>query len=133
MQTVFLTFYQRVILWNSVGNYQAPNLMATEVFLRLINKIRLSDDEARESQFTQAAPGMAWRLPSQNYGDKVVELEDSEAEALVASMKSSPCRVMDAEWMNKIKDELTPDKDEAKDARTPDEVIPRRKPAMVTQ
>ena len=51
MESLNVTYYQRIILWGQVGNYEAPNLNETAVFLRLIEKLRLTDQETLDTEF----------------------------------------------------------------------------------
>jgi len=108
MQTVLLTFYKRVILWNSLGNHQAQNLKQADMYLRIMAKVRLTDEETRESKFLVGQQGISWLLPSLNYGDKRVELEDTEAEGLASACDNfSPVKVLDGEWLLELKTQLT--------------------------
>jgi hypothetical protein len=110
MQQLFLTYYQRLILWNMVGTHTAPNLKETAVYLRIIEKIRLSDEENTESQFVNDGQRFAWRLPNQGYGDKTLELENAEAAALATAIEAAtPIRVIDAEWLARIVEQLKPE------------------------
>jgi len=103
MQSIPLTYYQRLILWNICGSHAAPSLREAAIFLRLIDKLRLSDTESRESQFSTDNNRFAWKLPKAGYGDKVFELEDSDCVALASAIDAStPVRVVDADWLEKL-------------------------------
>lgn len=104
MQAADITYYQRVILWLMIGSHQAANLREASTYLRIIEKVRLTDQETRDSQFLQLESGQcSWRLPAPGYGDKCVELEDSEATALIAAIETaSPVKVIDAAWMERL-------------------------------
>jgi len=107
MQSVLLPFYQRVMLWNMCGAFPAPSLKEAAVVLRVIEKVRLTDRESIESDFRAEGGQVAWRLPSPAYGEKLVELENEEAKALAGVIvEHRPVRVMDAEWMLRLIDEL---------------------------
>jgi nucleoid-associated protein YgaU len=104
MQTLELSYYQRIILWTNIGAHQVRELKEAHVFLRLIDKFRLTDEEMLRSQFIQDQGRMTWRLPEQGYGDRCFDLEQDEAKALVNAIEapSQGLRVTDAEWMVKV-------------------------------
>lgn len=107
MQNLSLTYYQRITLWQLVGAHPAPSLKEASVYLRIIEKLRLTDAEMLGSQFVQEQGRFSWRLPDPEYGTRTVELENEEAKALVAAMEApAPVRVSDAEWMLKVIEEL---------------------------
>lgn len=107
MQNLSLNFYQRIMLWQLVGNHPAPSLKEASVYLRIIEKLRLTDTEMMATQFVQDSGRFSWRLPEQGYGDRTVELENEEAKALAAAMEApAPVRVTDAEWMLRVVGEL---------------------------
>jgi hypothetical protein len=107
MQSLSLNYYQRIMLWQLVGAHPVSSLKESSVYLRIIEKLRLTDTEMLATQFMQDAGRFSWRLPEQGYGDKVLELENEEAKALVAAMEApAPVRVSDAEWMVRVVEEL---------------------------
>jgi hypothetical protein len=107
MQNLSLNFYQRIMLWQLVGAYPAPSLKEASVYLRIIEKLRLTDSEMMATQFMQDQGRFSWRLPEAGYGDRVVERENEEAKALLTAMEApAPVRVSDADWMLKVVDEL---------------------------
>ena len=107
MQDIPLTYYKRVILWNIVGNHQVASLKEASVCLRLIEKLRLSDEEARDSKFRQTPIGFEWSLPGDNFGNRMVGLEQDEAAALTAAIEAhQPVRVSDAVWMLPLTEQL---------------------------
>jgi hypothetical protein len=107
MQSLSLAYYQRVMLWNMIGNYSAPNLKEASVYLRIIEKIRLSDIEQVETEFTSTGNQYGWKLPAPSYGNCVVDLENEEAKALATAIESAtPVRVIDAEWLSNMVAEL---------------------------
>lgn len=109
MQSLTLNFYQRVMLWQLVGNHPAPSLKESSVYLRIIEKLRLTDSEMLATQFVQDQGRFSWRLPDTEYGSRKVELENEEAKALVTAMEApmqGGIRVTDAEWMLKVVNEL---------------------------
>lgn len=108
MQNLNLNYYQRIILWNSLGAHQVASLKDAATYLRLIEKVRLTDDEMLKSQFVQEQGKMSWLLPHIGYGDRVLELEHEEAKALVTALEapSQGLRVTDAAWMMKMIEEL---------------------------
>src|SRR5215831_17324639 len=112
MQSLFLNVSQRIILWNLVGNHNVPNLKEAATYLRLIEKLRLTDQETRDLSFQAEGQSMTWRAPSVGYGDKTFALEDGEAKALIDAMQSAPMRVADAFWMQQIVEHLESKKEE---------------------
>lgn len=102
MQSLDLKFYQRVYLWSTVGNHSAPNLKEAAVFLRIIEKLRLTDQEQRETEFGTNGDRHVWKNPAPDYGSKTVELEDEEARALAAAIEAAPLRVNDAVWLDPL-------------------------------
>jgi hypothetical protein len=110
MQTIFLTYYQRVILTNMIGAHSVNGLREAAVLLRVIERIRLTDKETIESGFEAAGAQIAWKLPEPGYGDKVVELENEEAKALIGAVQEvKGIRVVDAQWLVKVVAELEPE------------------------
>jgi len=107
MQSLDLKFYQRVYLWSTVGNHSAANLKEAAVFLRLIEKLRLSDAEQRESEFTAVGDKYLWKPISPEYGSRTIELEDEEAKALAAVIEVAPLRVNDAVWLEPLVKQIT--------------------------
>jgi hypothetical protein len=90
-----------------LGIHPAPNLKEASVFLRLIEKIRLSDQESLESKFQSMGNQISWNLPSNGYGNKRIEIEDSEANSLTLCIEqASPIRVNDATWLQELVDSL---------------------------
>lgn len=119
MQSLFVTCYQRIILWNAVGAHNASNLKEAAPLLRLIEKLRLTDQEMIDSNFFSDGQQFTWKLPSRGYGDRTVELENTEATALAKVIEAlSPIRVSDAEWMTRIVEKFQPQEN-------PVEVLPR--------
>jgi hypothetical protein len=103
MQSIFLNYYQRVILSNMIGAHSVQTLGESATYLRLLEKLRLSDQEITESEFILVADRSQWRLPSMGYGDRTVSLENTEAEALAKVIGSAQgVRVADAQWLTKI-------------------------------
>lgn len=115
MQPLILNFYQRVMLWHAVGTHPAPTLKDAAVYLRLIEKVRLSDQESIDSKFESTPDGrISWRLPSLNYGEKLLELENEEAAALAAVIEQMrDVRVLDWKWLIPMKEELRNGRKEA--------------------
>jgi hypothetical protein len=103
MQALHLTYYQRVILWNHLGSIQVEKLREASIYLRLIEKLRLTDQEITETQFVMEGPRFSWRLPEADYGSRTVEFEDEEMQALAGALeKVQGVRVNDAQWMLKL-------------------------------
>jgi hypothetical protein len=107
MQSLDLKFFQRVYLWNLIGSHTAPSLKEAAVFLRIIEKIRLTDAEQRETEFGAVNERYLWKSPSPDYGGKTVEFEDEEAKALAAVIEAAPLRVNDAVWLEPLVKQIT--------------------------
>jgi len=108
MQSIFLNYYQRVLIWNMIGAHPAPGLKEASVLLRVIEKVRLSDRETIDTEFRPDGPNLSWKLPENGYGDKVIELENEEATALAGVIENTrPIRVADAGWLLKIVAQLS--------------------------
>lgn len=103
MQQIHLTYYQRVMLWSHLGGIQVEKLRDAAVYLRVIEKLRLTDGEVTTTQFVADGPRFSWRLPDPNYGSRTVEFEEEELTALAGAIeKIQGIRVSDAEWMLRL-------------------------------
>lgn len=109
MQTTTLNYYNRIMLSQMIGNYSVPTLREASIYLRILEKIRMSDEEATTSKLTTVGERISWELPSLDYGTKEVSFENEEADALVKALESiaTPIKVGDAAWMSKLVDDLT--------------------------
>jgi hypothetical protein len=114
MQTIHLTFYQRVMLCSHIGSLEVERLREAAVYLRILEKIRLTDQEITETQFMaetqfrELPPRYSWRLPESDYGSRTVELEDEEVLALAGTIEQiKGVRVSDAEWMLRMVEDCT--------------------------
>ena len=107
MQSLTLPYYQRVMLWNMLGNHQAANLKEASVYLRVIEKVRLSDQEQIDSEFTNTGQQYGWKLPHPTYGTCDIDLENEEVKCLSTAIESAaPVRVIDAEWLSSLVSQL---------------------------
>jgi hypothetical protein len=108
MQSITLTFYERVHCWIRAGNHQVRNLKEASVWIRLIDRIRPTDDEMRETEFLQDGPQCHWSPPSSaEYGRRTFELEEVEANELRATLDAAEgIAVKDAAWMTRLRDQL---------------------------
>lgn len=107
MARIHLNFYQRVMLWQLIGAYQAPNMRATLAFLELLKQIRPTDEELREVQFIVEGVQYRWALPHLNYGELDLKLGSEESAALLQALEAQPAvKVFDAEWMFPLLDQL---------------------------
>ena len=102
-----LDFYRRVLLWQICGNYQCERLKETAVFLKLYQRLELSNEEKRVSQFLVNGDRFSWRLPDLAYGTIRLSLDSEESAAMAKVMESfSPVRVTDAQWMTPLVEQL---------------------------
>lgn len=110
MTSIFLTWYQRISLWNRIGTIPVTSLKDASVYLRIIEKVRPTDEEQKETKLTTLEGGYRWTLPEANYGNVTLELEQEEAEALVKGLETHPQPVLvaDAAWMLELLAKLTP-------------------------
>jgi len=114
MTQLHLNFYQRVMIWNLIGAHQVPNLKEAATYLRVIEKVRLTDEELTRSEFVNEGGRMSWRLPDRDYGSKTINLEQEEAKAIATALEQAPVRVSDAEWMLHLTHTLTATNEVAK-------------------
>lgn len=109
MTDVVLTFYERVSLWNMIGNYQAPRLADVAVLLRVLDKVRPVDFEVSATDLTITDGQMSWRLPEPDYGERAVELEAEEAAMLIKVFEGlQGIRVSDGAWICRLMEQLRP-------------------------
>jgi hypothetical protein len=108
MTHIHLTYHQRIHLALLIGNHQVKRIQEASVLLRLLEKIRLTDEEMRDTQYLHNERGqISWTLPSPDYGERDVELESGEAQGLAAILDAvENVRVSDAEWMCRLVEEL---------------------------
>lgn len=108
MKTVFVSWYERIALWARIGTVQAPSLKEADVYLRIIEKLRPTDTERRETNLKAVGSGYEWKPDLGSYGDKVIELEDEEAEALITGLENhpSPVFISEAAWIRRITNDL---------------------------
>ena len=73
------------------------------MYLRIMEKIRITDDEQRETGFSLVGQQYTWKPMPEDYGRRDVPLEAEEAKALTAAIElASPLRVADAVWLEKL-------------------------------
>lgn len=107
MTTISLSFYQRFHLENAVGGFPCPNIKAARTFIRLLDKVRLTEAERREAQFETTGSSASWHLPHPNHAQKSIELEDTEAQAFAQAIENfENVRVIDAEWLVPLLEQL---------------------------
>ena len=83
MTHIHLTYYERVSVWNLIGNHQVPRLREAAVLLRVLDKVRPTDEEIRETKFSAKGDGnVTWTATSPQYGERDIALEAEEAQAL---------------------------------------------------
>lgn len=103
MRHVHLTFYERISVWNLIGNHQVPRLKEAAILLRIIEKVRPTDVELTEAQFMASGNQMSWQIPAAGYGDRTVAFEAEEAAALIQVLEAiQDVRVADAAWMCRL-------------------------------
>jgi hypothetical protein len=107
MKSLTLNFYERISIWNQIGNYQAPRLKDVAVLLRVIEKIRPTDREAEETQLVAHESQMSWKMPEPGYGERAISLEAEEAAALLAVFHAlENVRVSDGAWICALMERL---------------------------
>lgn len=108
MTTISLSFYQRFHLENTVGAFPVPNIKAARTFIRLLDKVRLTEAERREARFETTGSSASWHLPHPNHAQKSIELDDTEAQGLARAIENfENVRVIDAEWLVPLLEQLT--------------------------
>jgi len=107
MKVIPLTFYQRFSLAGAIGNFPVPKVKDAAMFVRLLEKVRLTEAERRGGKFRQEGQNVSWTLPDAGFGTKSIELEDIEAESLAQAIEAlENIRVLDVEWLLKISEQL---------------------------
>jgi len=109
MTHIQMNFYQRVMIWNLIGAHKVPRMLEAAPFLRVIEKVRLMDEEVTQSQYINDDGRISWQLPESGYGSKAIELEQEEIKAIASAAEQSqiPILVRDAEWINHLIDKST--------------------------
>ena len=108
MKIIPINWYERMVLWSRVGSMQAPNLQQAHVCLRILGKLRPSEEEVKVANLEMTEGNFRWRLPSVEYGSLQLELEDDECKALADGLDNHPQPVMvsDAAWMLELLEKL---------------------------
>ena len=103
MKRIELNWYQRISLWLRVGSVQAPNMHIASVLYRVIEKIRPNDEEREKANLITRPGGYEWTLPSADYGNRLVDLEEEEAGLLAETLENPqqnvPVLVIDMGWI----------------------------------
>ncbi|HNY39480.1 MAG TPA: hypothetical protein PKJ41_03765 [Bryobacteraceae bacterium] len=81
MKTTTLNFYERIALAALVGA-QGGRTAELSTFLRIYEKVRISEEERGATDLVQQGDRVEWKLPSPAFGTRSVGLEQEEAEAL---------------------------------------------------
>jgi len=97
-----------MFIWFRVGAVDAPNMRAAYPLFHVIQKIRPTDQERDETQFSVVQEGdrvsYKWALPNGNleYGARDIEFDTDEAEALVSVLETqqAPVKIADMEWLD---------------------------------
>jgi hypothetical protein len=105
---IHLTYQQRIHIALLVGGHQVKRIQEASVLLRLLEKLRPSDVEMRDTQYMSNERGqITWTLPARDYGERDIDLESDEAQGLAAILDAAEnVRVSDAEWMCRLVEEL---------------------------
>ena len=112
MKQIDLTWYQRIALWSRVGVANAPTLKEAATLMRAYDKIRPTDEERQECQFTETPGGFSWKTfaDRENFGTRIVDLEDEEATAMINCLEQPnmqvAIQVKDAKWMLELVEKL---------------------------
>ena len=107
MQSVELTFYERIILWNMVGSQSAGNLKEAVILYGVLQRIRPTDTEMLDTEYVANQSGSSWKLPSRGYGDITLELDGEQAPLLARMLEMpQPVRVNDAPWLQWLVERL---------------------------
>lgn len=111
MTNIQLTWYQRIYLWNRIGLTNATCLREVNVYSRLIDKLRPTDDEINHCEFKTLNGGYSWRSDIANdFGDLDIALENDEADHMIKALETenpnAPIPVKDGPWLNKLVENL---------------------------
>lgn len=104
MMSINFNWYERIVLWMRIGAMPVPNINAANVFLRILDKLRPSEQEQQDTKLSIEGLNYRWVLPHHQYGDKQIEFENEEAKALADGLDNHPMevRVSDAAWMLRL-------------------------------
>ena len=106
MKTTTLSFYERIVITEIVGQ-QEGRLADISAYLRILDKIRISDEERKESSLEVQDGQLRWQLPSTDFGTREVHLEDEEVRRLVQLLETWPkVTIRDAAWIGRVVSEL---------------------------
>ena len=94
-------------------------------YLRILDKIRPSDEEKALCNFKATDTGCSWKQDLElNFGNKQLDLEDEEAEAIIKSLETdnniAQISIRDASWMCELVEDL-------KNPKEPDAVVQLKK------
>ena len=115
MTHIHLTFYERIHIWHLIGSHTVPRLKEAAILLRLMEKVRPTDEELGETHYVAVTDSQVnWKVSSRNYGERDVSLEGEEAQALIQVFEAAQgIRVSDAAWIVRLTEILTPEEQAA--------------------
>jgi hypothetical protein len=91
-----------------LGSVNAPSLREAGTFIKILDKIRPREDEIRDTEYKVIEGGIQYKLPSFDYGQIDLELEDQDAELMRDALMDQkiPIRVDEADWLLKLLDSM---------------------------
>ena len=106
MKTTTLNFYERIVTAEIVGQ-QEGRLADISAYLRILDKIRITEEERKSSNMEVADGQLRWQLPSQDFGSSQVMLEDQEARRLSDLLENWPkVTIRDVAWIERVVSDL---------------------------
>ena len=106
MKNTTLNFYERIRTLDILG-VQEARLAEVAIYLRIIDKIRFTEDEEKAAKLKRNESSVQWELPNPEYGTITAQLEDVEAEKLLGLLQSWPhISTRDAKWILRVVDDL---------------------------
>jgi hypothetical protein len=102
MKTTTLNFYERIVTAEIVGQ-QEGRLADISAYLRILDKIRITEEERKSSNMEVADGQLRWQIPSQDIGSSQVMLEDQEARRLSDLFENWPkVTIRDVAWIERV-------------------------------
>ena len=107
MRTTTQNSYEQIVTAEIVGQ-QEGRLADISAYLRILDKIRITDEERKSSKMEVADGQLRWQLPSQSFGSSQVMLEDQEARRLSDLLENWPkVTIRDVAWIERVVSDLT--------------------------
>ena len=108
MTQVTINFHQRLGLWMRIGTAQVPSLRDAATLIRVLERIRPTEEEMKKVNYKQDKTTVEYTLPDLSYGVKTYEFEDEESRRLIDTLNGhqNPFRIDEAAWMLALIEDL---------------------------